>query len=173
MIFQRKEYKFDTVLARYLVDQETGAVSLTLLPSDRQEDAYDRRRTWLEVPELVRIGMDARAWQVGSLVHRSVRGEAQGNGAGNTLKYGASTRQLRLTEQSRTGDTVTTRLRGENSLEVCHRLTWLGAAFRVETEVSVTSGWTSKVLNPMRAHTPRKRCLAGQLNSFSKKGRSM
>lgn len=138
MTFQRKEYKFDTVLARYLVDEETGAVSLTLLPSDRQEDAYDRRRTWLEVPELVRIGMDARAWQVGSLVHLSVRGEAQGNGAGNTLKYGASTRQLRLTEQCRTGDTVTTRLRGENSLEVCHRLTWLGAAFRVETEVCNT-----------------------------------
>ena len=48
MTFQRKEYKFDTVLARYLVDEETGAVSLTLLPTDRQEDAYDRRRTWLE-----------------------------------------------------------------------------------------------------------------------------
>lgn len=50
MELKRKDYHFDTVLARYLTDEETGAVSLTLLPSDRQEDAYDRRQPWLEVP---------------------------------------------------------------------------------------------------------------------------
>lgn len=133
MNLKRSDYFFDTTLARYLLDEDTDAVSLVLLPSDQARDAYDSRRIWLQVPELVRIGMEAKAWHVGSLVHLSLRGEAQGNGAGNTLKYGESTNSLRFVSQERTGDQVVTQLASPGGVRITHRLTWMGACFRVET----------------------------------------
>lgn len=133
MKLSRRDYLFDNICARYLLDEDTGAVSLVLLPAGKTADAYDERRTWLKVPELVRIGMDFEAWHVGSLVHLAIRGDAQSKGAGATLKYGASTAKLRFSSQERTDDTVTTVLRSDDGARVTHRLTWLGRSFRVET----------------------------------------
>ena len=84
MHLETKDYAFSGGVARYLTDRDTGAVSLVLLP-DNRPDCYAQRRAMLGVPELVRIGMDPPAWQVGSLVHLSLRGDARGNGAGCTL----------------------------------------------------------------------------------------
>lgn len=136
---KRLDHYFETVLARYLLDENTGAISLTLLPAGQTEDAYDERRTWLKVPELVRIGMDFPAWHVGRLVHLAIRGDAQSKGAGSTLKYGASTEKLRFSAQARKGDTVTTVLRSDDGAQVTHNLTWLGESFRVETSFQNTS----------------------------------
>lgn len=134
MKLKRFDYTFDAITARYLLDEQTGEISLVLLPEKQRQDAYDHHRTWLRVPELVRIDMDGRAWHVGNLVHLAIQGDAQGNGAGNTLKYGASTKNLRFCSQKRQDDTIMTRLQAENGIEVLHRLTWVGGSFRVETE---------------------------------------
>lgn len=131
MHLETKDYAFSGGVARYLTDRDTGAVSLVLLP-DNRPDCYVQRRAMLGVPELVRIGMDPPAWQVGSLVHLSLRGDAQGNGAGCTLKYGASVRAMRLASQTRTGDTVTTRLQADG-WHVEHSLTWTGRCWQIET----------------------------------------
>lgn len=139
MVLNWKDYEFDTTIARYLFDEETQSVSLILLPKECSQDSFAKRRTWLKVPELVRIGMDAEAWHVGSLVHLAVQGEAQGNGAGNTLKYGMSTKALRFAGQTHTADTVQTRLVADNGIEVFHQLTWVADAFRVKTTVHNTS----------------------------------
>lgn len=126
------DHVFPNGVARYLTDRDTGAVSLVLLP-DGRPDGYAQRRSMLGVPELVRIGMDPPAWQVGSLVHLSLRGDAQGNGAGCTLKYGASVRSMRMESQCCTGDTVTTRLCADG-WHVEHRLSPAGSCWQVETE---------------------------------------
>ncbi|OUP00467.1 hypothetical protein B5F36_13800, partial [Anaerofilum sp. An201] len=131
MHLETKDYPFSGGVARYLTDHDTGAVSLVLLP-DSRSDAYAQRRTMLGAPELVRIGMDPPAWQVGSLVHLSLRGDAQGNSAGCTLKYGASVRAMRLASQTRTGDTVTTCLQADG-WHVEHNLTWTGSCWQIDT----------------------------------------
>lgn len=131
-MLRRTDYSFDSAVVRYLRDDETGAVSLLLLPTEHSADAYDSHRTMLNVPELVRIGMDCPAWHIGSLVHLSVSGDAQGNGAGNTMKYGASTTSLQFTSQTRCGNTIETLLTSACGYQVIHKLTWLGQYFSVE-----------------------------------------
>lgn len=133
MKLKRLDHFFEKALARYLLDEDTGAISLTLLPAGQTEDAYDDRRTWLKVPELVRIGMDFSAWHVGSLVHLAIGGDAQSKGAGNTLKYGQSTNDLRFASQRREENQIVTQLTSPRGFAVTHRLTWLGDCFRVET----------------------------------------
>lgn len=123
MKLQTKDFPFSGLLARYLIDEETGAVSLLLLPHTAKDTAFDKRRAFVGVPELVKIGMDAQAWQVGSLAHLALRHHAQGNGAGGTLKYGESTAQLRFAGQTVLGDgAVETVLDTQEGWRVLHTL---------------------------------------------------
>lgn len=137
MGFSLRTYSFPQAKAEYLVDDDTGAVSLTLLP-EQKEPAFDHRREKLGDPVLTRIGMDPDAWHVGSLVHLSLTHMTQGNGAGCTLKYGASTRALHLQSQTREGDTVITHLLGEG-YSVKHILRWAGTCWSIDTEFCNTS----------------------------------
>ncbi len=82
-------------MARYLGDDENGEVSL-LLPAEHSADAYDNRRSMRNVLELVSIDMECPACHAVSLKHLSVSTDAQGNGAGNTMKYGAKSLFLNL-----------------------------------------------------------------------------
>lgn len=123
MKLRTKDYTFSAFTARYLFDDDTGAVSLVLLPAGHTDDAYAGRRALLGVPELAAIGMDAPAWHVGSLVHLSLRHHAQGNGAGTTLKYGEATAALRFSAQKRLPDGgVETELAAEEGYRVIHTL---------------------------------------------------
>lgn len=131
MKLETKDYSFKSATARYLIDPDSGAVSLVLLPEGKQ-DLFALRREKLGVPELVRIDMDPDAWQVGHLAHISLRHLSQGKGAGCTLKYGVSSEKLRFERQQREGDTVTTWLRADG-YRVEHRLRWLGTCWQVNT----------------------------------------
>lgn len=131
MNLQTKDYSFAGGVALYLTDQDTGAVSLILLPK-MQSDNYAQRRKMLGVPELVHIGMDPPAWQVGRLVHLSLRHLPQSNGAGSTLKHGAASEALCLESQTCTDNAVTTWLKA-NGYRVCHTLKWLGHCWQINT----------------------------------------
>ncbi len=123
MKLKRIDYKFKIGTVRYLVDEETGAVSLILLPTGQEDDLFSGRREWLCVPELVAIDMDAKAWNVGSIVHLAMRDDAQSNGAGNTLKYGASDKKMRFANQTIESDsTIKTELRSDDGCVVYHYL---------------------------------------------------
>ncbi len=122
MNLRYKEYAFGKLAVRYLFDDDSGAVSLVLLPRHKSADCFHERRTWLQVPELVKIGMDAKAWHVGSLAHVALRHQPQGNGAGNTLKYGYSTSSLRFSSQEFIGNTIITSLSAEEGYLIEHRV---------------------------------------------------
>lgn len=98
MDLRKKVYQLGEQKAEYLLDQDTGQMALILLPEDRKS-CFDMRREWLEIPEMVKLGMDKRAWEVGSLCHLSLSEYPQGKGAGETLKYGPATKNLHYKEQ--------------------------------------------------------------------------
>ncbi|MDD3339993.1 MAG: alpha-galactosidase [Lachnospiraceae bacterium] len=91
MIYQ--DYKLGNIKLRYIRDEERGQISMVLLPIG-MEDCFEERRSIMQHRENV-----CEAWNVGSLCHLALRHHAQGNGAGNTLKYGQSTDGLKYVEQ--------------------------------------------------------------------------
>ncbi len=123
MNLKRIDYSYKGCIIRYVIDEDSGAVSLVMLPGDKNEDCFNNRREWLNVPELMAIDMDAQAWHVGSLVHLATRNDAQGNGAGNTLKYGASTTKLSFDKQEVLEDgCIKTQLKSSDGCIVNHYL---------------------------------------------------
>lgn len=94
MIFQ--DYSLGEIRLRYMRDENTGAVSMLLLPKDRK-DCFSERREMLPLNQ-----GECRAWEIGSLCHLSLRHHEQGNSAGCTLKYGRSTSELRYKNQEKT-----------------------------------------------------------------------
>lgn len=93
-----KSYLFNGITVKYLLDEESSQIAMVLLP-DTRETCYEERREWLQIPELMEAGTDPRAWEVGSLCHLALRHHNQGNGAGNTLKHGQSTKFLKFHSQ--------------------------------------------------------------------------
>ncbi len=123
MNLKRIDYNFSYCTVRYLVNEDTGEISLLLLPKGQTQDCFEERREWLKVPELVAIDQDSKAWHVGNLVHIATRNEPQGNGAGNTLKYGASNNKMRFNSQTTLADgTKKTELISEDGYTVFHYL---------------------------------------------------
>lgn len=127
MKLKKKAYKLGTQKAEYILDQDTGQMALVLLPRD-QESCFEMRRTWLEIPEMVKLGMDKRAWEVGNLCHLSLSEYPQGKGAGETLKYGPATKKLHYKEQNIEEDknkiVITTILACDWGYEVKHCLVY-------------------------------------------------
>ena len=85
MKLKKKTYEFEGQNIQYLTDLDTGHISLILLPKEK-ESIFECRREWLNIPEMVRIGMDKRAWEVGSLCHVSFDGYARGKGVGGNTE---------------------------------------------------------------------------------------
>lgn len=92
------DHPLGDLTARYVLDEESGRISLCLLP-EGTASRHAERRTWLNAPELKGIGQDIRAWQVGALAHVALSQHPRSRGAGQTLKHGHSTDQLRFESQ--------------------------------------------------------------------------
>lgn len=139
MNINTKSYLFNEITVKYLLDEETRQIAMVLLPND-EKTYYEERREWLKIPELIKTGMDQKAWQVGNLCHLALRHHNQGNGAGNTLKHGQSTKFLKFHAQSFTEENgksqIVTHLKAEEGYEVIHTLSHYEneKGFEVETE---------------------------------------
>lgn len=63
MNLTRKQYQMSTFKLEYLLDEDTKQIAMILIPSGK-ESCYAERREWLQIPEMVRLDMDKRAWEV-------------------------------------------------------------------------------------------------------------
>lgn len=99
MKLKKRIFELEGQRVQYLTDVDTGHCSLILLPEGK-ESVFEERREWLNIPEMIRIGMDKRAWEVGSLCHVSFDSYARGKGAGETLKYGPATAAMKFHNQT-------------------------------------------------------------------------
>jgi alpha-galactosidase len=138
MKLKLRVYPFGDLNLYYLLDEESGHMSMALLPKG-MEPLYEKRRKMLEIPELRRSGFTCPAWSVGSLCHLSLRHRPQSGGAGQTLRCGDGTLQLKYQEQSvftSEGRTdIVTVLRAEEGYEVRHTVSHFGSepGFEVQT----------------------------------------
>lgn len=127
MNLKTKIYQLGELQVEYLLDQDTRQVAVILLPEGRTSN-FQERREWLEIPEMVMLGMDKRAWEVGSLCHLSFCKYPQGKGAGETLKHGPATKNMlykeQYTEQTEMQTTITTVLESDSNCKVHHILAY-------------------------------------------------
>lgn len=86
-----KTYQLGGMELTYRTEEE-GNTAMVLLPKGMS--MVSDRRKWLDEKQIF------DAWENGSLCHLALRHYPQGNGAGCTLKYGESTRRLRMKEQT-------------------------------------------------------------------------
>lgn len=93
------DHDLGQILLRYIHDAQSGRVFMLLLPKGEEEYTH-KRREWLEIPELQHNGLKCPAWIPGNLCHLSLRHLQQSDGAGQTLKHGAGTLQLRFVKQT-------------------------------------------------------------------------
>lgn len=118
-----RDYVLGNMKLRYLYDAESGHIGMTLLPKG-SETCYHERRKQLRHRDMI-----CNAWETGSLCHLALRHHAQGNGAGNTLKYGESTDRLKFAGQSvdENGEEIRiiTRLKAEEGFEVLHTVSYV------------------------------------------------
>lgn len=117
--------------ALYLMDEDTRAVSLVLLPAGMDHAYANRRPDLMDTAEMQRLAIDCPAWSVGSLCHLALRHHPQCTITGMSLLHGYSTLQLKYADQQVSkadGKTViTTRLEAEEGYAVDHILThWDG-----------------------------------------------
>ena len=127
-----KEYTLGGIALRYIRDEVSGHIAMVLLPAGMQ-DCYSERRPFLRLRDNV-----CTAWDVGSLCHLALRHHTQGNGAGNTLKYGESTWRLKYAGQERhkEGDVtvIETFLEAEEGYRVVHRVLYTEGEAGLEVE---------------------------------------
>lgn len=142
MRFDKKNYDFKGFQIEYLLDKDTRQISMIMLP-ERKKDSFEKRRRWLEIPEMVRVGMDKQAWEVGSLAHLSHSGHPQGKGAGETLKHGPAVRQLHFREQfveTRSDEKrIVTILEDQSGYEVQHTVSYTKGEPGVTVQTSFTN----------------------------------
>lgn len=144
MQLKKTSYILDDIRLDYWLDEDTGHVFMTLLPSDVAA-RYPERRLTLQTPELVSAGIAVDGWHAGSLCHVSLRHLPQSNGAGNTLKHGVATAALRFVDQNsrEENDTlqIETRLAAEYGYTVLHIVQWTKGmpGIRVQTVFQNTS----------------------------------
>ena len=121
-------YELGDMIAQYLIDDESGQVSLALLPEGMQ-DAYDERRYLTDTYEYVHAPFRVPAWSAGHLCHLALGGFPQSTGAGGgTMKHGPVCDLLKLedhrSEQKDGMLIVTTTLAAAERFAVVHTLTW-------------------------------------------------
>lgn len=115
-----QEYLLGDIKLVYMIEESTEHVSMILLPDD-VKPCFGERRNFLKLGK-----NQCTAWDVGTLCHLSLRHHAQGNGAGNTLKYGQSTKLLRYKSQEKSetnkGINIITLLEAEEGYQVEHKV---------------------------------------------------
>jgi len=128
MKLRKIRYALGDMTAQYLVDDESGQVSLALLPMG-MEDKYDERRYWVDTYEYSHATFRIPGWSAGHLCHLALGGYPQSTGAGGgTMKHGPVCDLLALesqTSEEKDGMlTVTTTLAAKEGFAVVHTLTW-------------------------------------------------
>lgn len=130
-------FAFESIELIYLLDEESGHMSMVLLPAG-MVPAYEKRQEWFENEELKPTGIRMTTWDVGSLCHLALRHHPQAGFAGNTLKGGYSTNQLKFQDQIRIRDpkreSVITELKAEEGYTVIHQVTHFKGEQGVETQ---------------------------------------
>ena len=121
-------YELGDMIAQYLIDDESGQVSLALLP-DGMKDSYDERRYLTDTYEYTHAPFRVPAWSAGHLCHLALGGFPQSTGAGGgTMKHGPVCDLLKLedhrSEQKDGTLIVTTTFAAAEGFAVVHTLTW-------------------------------------------------
>lgn len=150
MVYQ--DYILGKIMLRYLRDEKTEAVSMVLLPENMQ-DCFGERRNMLPLDNAV-----CRAWDIGSLCHLALRHHEQGNGAGNTLKYGRSVSELKYKEQRKEDDDTQIRI-----------VTILEAAegYQIEHSVCYTKGENGVLIETTFVNRTGRKVTLDMLTSFA------
>ena len=136
------DYILGNITLRYIRDDVTNHVSMVLLPKGR-ESCFEMRRPVMRMRDNI-----CNAWDVGALCHLALRHHAQGNGAGNTLKYGESTERLRFRSQENIKkdnvNSIITLLEAEEGYCIKHTVTYTEgeSGIEIETEFQNHSGKT-------------------------------
>lgn len=132
-------YQFGTIEVMYLLDETEKQMSMVLLPAG-MKPRFHERAEWLEDDSLKSAGIRMRSWDVGNLCHLALRHHPQANFAGNTLKGGYSTRQLKFFNQTAVEnpdkETVITELRAEEGYTVIHRVSHYKGENGIEVETT-------------------------------------
>lgn len=106
----------------YMIDEKSEHVAMLLLP-EGEVPVFEERREEFRCRDIV-----SRAWDVGSLCHLSLHHHPQGSGAGNTLKFGTSTEELKFKTQEKReeGDYIyiETILEAEEGYQIQHLVTY-------------------------------------------------
>lgn len=127
-----QDYVLGDMMLRYIRETDSGHIAMVLIPGG-EETCYQERRSRLRHRDLT-----CSAWEPGSLCHLSLRHHAQGNGAGNTLKYGESTERLKYVSQSKAENEkqiiIATRLKADEGYEVRHTVTYTKGEKGIEIE---------------------------------------
>ncbi len=130
MIYQ--DYMLGEIKLRYMRDEISGHVSMLLLPGG-MDTCFEERRDVLRHQDVAGI-----AWETGSLCHLALRHHSQGNGAGNTLKYGESTEALKYQSQVRTENEqqirIVTLLEAQEGYQVEHTVSYTKGERGIEVE---------------------------------------
>lgn len=130
MIYQ--DYILGDLKLRYIREEESQHISTVLLPKE-MNDCFEERRELLQLR-----GNVCRAWDVGSLCYLALRHHEQGNGAGNTLKYGKSTNDLRYVKQEKYETEkkilIVTLLEAEERYQVLHTVSYIKGENGIEIE---------------------------------------
>lgn len=125
-----KDYRLGDIVLRYLFDDDTGHVSMVLLP-EGMDSCYEERREML-----VHRGAVCPAWEPGNLCHLSLGHHPQGNGAGSTLKYGISEKMLKFqdqeAEETASGVKIITNLAAEEGYSLQHIVSYLNGEQGIE-----------------------------------------
>lgn len=127
-----RKYILGDIQLIYLLDRDSGHISMSLLP-EGESPVFEERRAKYRHRDL-----ECRAWNVGSLCHLSLRHHPQGNGAGNTLKFGTSTENLQFVRQEAEEDQcqirISTFLAAEEGYETVHTVTYTKGEHGIEAE---------------------------------------
>lgn len=137
------KYEFGTIQVLYLLDETTKHMSMILLPSG-MKPRFEERQEWFENEELKPTGIKMTTWDVGSLCHLALRHHAQAGFAGNTLKGGYSTQQLKFFDQVKICDErremVITEVKAEEGYSVIHQVSHYKGENGIEVETMLRNG---------------------------------
>ncbi len=127
MKLNKIDYLCGETVLRYLIDEETEHISMLLIPKETLE-LVAKRREYANIPEMLRIGVNPRAWNIGSLVHVHLRHHPQTSGAGMTMKHSESTKLLKYKEQKVNDDNekmvIKTIIQSEEGYKAEHIVTY-------------------------------------------------
>ena len=130
---QHSVFRFGDIAVRYLLNEDTRQIGLSMVPVSMEDRCVTRRETLGEAAEIAHMGMDMGnigAWGVDPLVHVCLEGDHGPSGwsAGMSMRNSSTTSSLKMktqeTQSLESAQRVVTTLENESGVEVIHRLEW-------------------------------------------------